>query len=108
MIADIVMRRRETKRLRVRNEVDLVPAIRELDPEFGRNHSTSAVGGIARDSYFHSLSRIPELDVSARFSLQEIWCKLNLSCMRGLPVLGQIRVTRLARFGTDTLCENCN
>ena len=37
--------------------MNLVPAIGKLDAELGRDHSAAAVGGIARDSYFHLLEQ---------------------------------------------------
>jgi hypothetical protein len=43
----------QTERNRVGDEVDLVSAARELDPELGRDHARSAVGGIAADADLH-------------------------------------------------------
>ena len=43
----------EPKRLRIRNEVHLVAASRELNTQFGRNHPTAAISRITRNADFH-------------------------------------------------------
>jgi hypothetical protein len=45
---------REPDGLRVGDEMNVVAALRQLEAEFGCNHSASAVGGIARDPDLHS------------------------------------------------------
>ena len=47
---DICRGTSEANWLRVRDKVDLVPALRKLQTQFGGDHAAAAVGGIASDA----------------------------------------------------------
>src|SRR5215510_3494576 len=76
VIPDIVVERSQAEGLRVRDEVNLMPTMGELNSQFGGDHSAAAVRGITRDSDLHAVSAgYPGLDVWCRTAPQKLWIK---------------------------------
>src|SRR4051812_18725656 len=57
MEADVPLRSDEPDRLRVRNEMDLVSALREFQPELSGDDAAAAVSRITRDADLHEVFR---------------------------------------------------
>ncbi len=59
VIVDARSPRIQADRIRVGDEVDFVPALGQLQAQFGGHDAAAAVGGIAGDSDFHTISVLP-------------------------------------------------
>src|SRR5947209_274937 len=60
METDVRLRSGQPDRLRVGDEVDLVSALRELEPQLGRDYAAAAIRRITSDSYLHEGLRLDE------------------------------------------------
>lgn len=52
---DIFVKSAQTSRSPVRDEVYLMPALRQAQTQLGRQYATTAVGRITNDAYFHGV-----------------------------------------------------